>query len=80
MKIVVKSDILLLGDEREKWLSNPVSARIAEQNGVNSALSTPSTISPTPDIGLDEESTKTTNGSIDYDKTDGLKIVKDYAR
>lgn len=69
-----------LGDERQQWSSTPISVRTAEQNGSHSALSTPSTISPAPDTGPEEDSAKMSSSSNDYEKTDGQKNIKEYSR
>lgn len=44
----------------------PTSARTADCNGTSSMVSTPSTISPTPDVALEEDLSK----GIDVDRTD----------
>ncbi|XP_018571944.1 leucine-rich repeat and calponin homology domain-containing protein 1 isoform X4 [Anoplophora glabripennis] len=67
----------IVGDERQQWSSTPISVRSVEQNGTHSTLSTPSTISPAPDTGPEEDSPKISNSS-DYDKNDGQKNIKEY--
>ncbi|KAJ8967230.1 hypothetical protein NQ314_003009 [Rhamnusium bicolor] len=66
--------------DEKQWSSTPVSVRSIEQNGSHSTLSTPSTISPAPEANLEEDLSKTSNYSSDYDKTDGQKCSKEYNR
>ncbi|XP_023311046.1 leucine-rich repeat and calponin homology domain-containing protein 1 isoform X2 [Anoplophora glabripennis] len=61
----------------EKRWSQEIVVRSVEQNGTHSTLSTPSTISPAPDTGPEEDSPKISNSS-DYDKNDGQKNIKEY--
>ncbi|XP_019871331.2 leucine-rich repeat and calponin homology domain-containing protein isoform X2 [Aethina tumida] len=66
-----------IGSEAEKqWPPTPVSVRsVAEQNGTQSATSTPSTISPAPETN-DEDYSKP--GYCDYEKRDEQRNIRDY--
>ncbi|KAJ8910484.1 hypothetical protein NQ315_011027 [Exocentrus adspersus] len=71
----------IVGDEKQQqWSTTPVSVRSVDQNGTHSALSTPSTISPAPDVGIEDDSTKISSSLSDYDRSDGQRDIKDYTR
>ncbi|KAF7278087.1 leucine-rich-repeats and calponin homology domain protein isoform X2 [Rhynchophorus ferrugineus] len=65
----------MTGDEKQ-WPSTPLLGRTIDQLTSRSATSTPSTISPAPAEGSDEDYGKT--NTCDFDKPDGQKYVKDY--
>lgn len=67
--------IFQIGDTDKHWVSTPVTTRTAECNGANSAISTPSTISPTPDTApLEEDLSK----GAEMDRTDFRTINNRY--
>ncbi|CAH1175752.1 unnamed protein product [Phaedon cochleariae] len=51
----------------KRW-SQEINAKTVDQNGTQSTLSTPSTISPAPECNSEEDLTKTSNGSDELDK------------
>lgn len=69
-------EICVLGEADKQWPPTPVSVRsVAEQNGTQSATSTPSTISPAPETN-DEDYSK--SGYCDYEKRDEQRNIRDY--
>lgn len=55
------------------WINLLFSVKSVEQNTPQSTISTPSTISPAPDSNPDEEYSKSSNLSHDYDKVDASR-------
>ncbi|XP_060519079.1 leucine-rich repeat and calponin homology domain-containing protein isoform X2 [Cylas formicarius] len=57
----------------KNWPSTPVLGRSSDQGGTVSTISTPSTISPAPPDGADEDLSKSSGFSNDNDRSDAVK-------
>lgn len=65
---------VMLGECDKNWASSPLANHRTELNGNHSSLSTPSTVSPSPEATLEEDISKMS----EMERREELRLVKDF--